>query len=779
MKIPAYRRFVLPALAAVLLAFPLPADPLDWTGVAVHDGLYAAVVNPAALAVGNAAGFGLDAPLSEPLEGLVLYLNAPGAAYVFDAASESSRHRISSSAGWDRAFSFGSTWRWGEEGFRSGALDVGLLSRPMRSLAVGAVGHDLLDEDRSLTAGVGVRPLVSLPGLGSRFTLGMDTEWDFAGSFAVSHLYAEAEPVDGVRIAAGYRPGERSFVIRGAVNTRHFETGASYDDRVRVSGFLSGRPRRSAFSAVTPTVVDYDRLERLAPTPGVVAFGPGVPLAHLLDDLARYRADPAVQAIVLQNVRVPGTFADIVELSQALGAFREAGKSVYYFYDSISQLDYLLAASTADSIILHPLGSVDARGLAYTGFYLADLLERYGVRFTSFPSHEFKTANAPLSESEMSEAERVMMEAIVEGLYGTYVSLVEAGRGERLAAGTRAAIGSGPYLRAEDALEAGLVDALDYADAVWDLVEDEHPWARRVGPVRIPETVYDWAPPPRSRVAMIYANGPIVTGEGVRGRMIGSETMSAAIRDARENPLVRGIILRVDSGGGSAIASDTIAREVARTVEAGKPVVVSMAGTAASGGYYISAPASHIVAGETTITGSIGVVAGVLTVDGLLDQLAVTTETIRTTPGADFGSPLRPPSPEEEEAFAEYIEWTYDRFVEVVAESRGMPQDAVHDVARGRIWTGAQALEHGLVDSVGGIADSVSVMRNLLGTQAIEIVEVVPGPTAQSLFGELASLVAPRRFPGSEAELRELLDYATLLSRHGNEALYLMPYRMK
>ncbi len=779
MKSSACRRYIPAALVAILVAFPLPADPLAWTGVATHDGLYAAVVNPAALAVGNAAGFGVDAPVTEPLQRLALYLNAPGAAYVFDAASETSRHRISSSARWDRAFSLGTTWRWGEDGFRAGALDLGLLSRPMRALSVGAVGYDLLDDGRSLTTGVGIRPLVSLPGLGSRLTIGADAEWDFSDSFAVSHIYAEVEPFDGIRIAAGYHSREGSFAIRGAVNTRHFETGVSYDGGVRASGFLSVRPRRSLFSAVTPTAVDYDRLERLAATPGVVAFAPGVPLAHLLEDLARYRADPAVQAIVLENVNVPGSFADIVELSEALTAFREAGKSVYFFYDSISQVDYLLAASTADSIVLHPLGSVDARGLSYTGFYLADLLERYGVRLNSYPSHEFKTANAPLSESEMSDAERLMMEALVEDLYGTYVDLVAGGRTGRLARDAEAAIAYGPYLRAEEALEAGLVDALGYPDEIWELVEERHPWARRVGPARIEETVYEWAPPPRSRVAMIYAAGLIVTGEGVRGRMIGAATMSAAIRDARENPLVRGIIIRVDSGGGSAIASDTIAREIAKTVEAGKPVVVSMAGTAASGGYYISAPASHIVAGATTITGSIGVVAGVLTVDGLLDQLAVTTETIRTTPGADFGSPLRPPSPDEEEEFAEYIEWTYDRFVEVVADSRGMSRDQVHAVAQGRVWTGAQAFEHGLVDSVGGIAHSVRVMRDLLGTRALEIVEVVPGPTAQSLVSELASLLAPRRFPGHEAELRELIDYATLFSRHSGEALYLMPYRVK
>ena len=779
MKNPAYRRFVLLALVAVVCAFPLLADPLGWTGVAVHDGLYAAVVNPAALAIGNAAGFGIDAPVRDPVEGLSLYLNAPGIAYVLDAASSSSRHRISSSAGWDQSFSFGSTWRWGQDGFRAGSLDLGLLSRPMRALSVGAVGRDLLEEDRSLTAGVAIRPLVQLSDLGSRLTIGMDVDWDSVNRFAASHLYVEGEPVDGVRLAAGYQFDTRSLTIRGAVNTRQFESGVSYAQEVRASGFVSFRPRRSVFSVVTPTVVDYDRMERLAPAPGVVTFAPGAPLAHILDDLARYRADPAVQAIVLENVEVPGSFADIVELSEALTAFRAAGKSVYYYYDSISQLDYVLAASTADSIILHPLGSVDARGLFYTGFYLADLLERYGVRFTSFPSHEFKTANAPLSDSEMSEAERLMMEAIVDGLYATYVNLVAAGRGERLAAGAADAIAAGPYLRAQEALEAGLVDALDYPDAVWDLVEERHRWARRVGTTRIAETIYDWAPPPRSRVAMIYATGPIVTGEGMRGRMIGSESMSAAVRHAREDPFVRGIIIRVDSGGGSAIASDTIAREIAKTVEAGKPVVVSMAGTAASGGYYISAPASHIVAGETTITGSIGVVAGVLTVDSLLDRLAITTETISTTPGADFGSPLRPPSPDEEEDFAKYIEWTYDRFVDVVASSRGMLQDEVDAVAQGRIWTGAQAFEHGLVDSLGGIARSVAVMRELLGTHALEIVEVVPGPTAQSLVGELASLIAPRRFPGPEAEIRELVDYAALFSRHGGEALYLMPYRVR
>ena len=754
----------------------------SWTGVAVHDGPFSAVVNPAALAIGNATGVAVDVGVAYPPADPALFVNAPGLAYVAQWSAGSVEHRLAGASGFGPALSVGSAWNWQSGSFRAGTLDLGVLSRVSRSLAIGAVARGAFGDEGQMELGIGVRPFGASPWLGSRLTVGADAAWDYRERVSFGGLSAEIEPVDGVRVSAGYSP-RSGLSVRLAVNTRQIEVGTSYAPAastvLRSSLFLAARPRRSIFAAALPVVVDYDRTDRIVGVPSVVPFAQSMSLVQVLDDLARLRDDPAVAAIVLVNRSVPAGFADLLELRTALDALRSSGKRIYYYYDSISRLDYALAAATGDAILLHPLGSVDARGYAYQGLYLGGLLERYGLRFYSYPSHEFKTANAPLSEREMPDAERVMLTAVGESLHDTYLGLID-GRSGRLVGESSRTVADGPYLVASDALAAGVVDVLAYPDEIWEFVAEAHPGTRRVGPPSVAEMVYDWAPAQRSRVALIYATGMIVTGDGVRGRMIGADTMASAIRDARDDPFVRGIVLRIDSGGGSAIASDTIAREVARTVESGKPVVVSMGSTAASGGYYIAAPATHIVASPATITGSIGVVGGFLTVDGLLERFEIGSATIRTTPRADFPSAFRPPTPVEEAALNATIAATYDRFVAVVADSRGMSTDDVHAVARGRIWTGTQAIEHGLIDSLGGFAESLAVMRALLSTSNLEIVEVVPGPIPVSIVSELATLVVPElslvdALVGSEiAYARALLN---LFTRHRGEPLYLLPYR--
>ncbi|TVQ20929.1 MAG: signal peptide peptidase SppA [Spirochaetaceae bacterium] len=769
--------------ALTLSAASARAERLAWTGIAIHDGPFSAVVNPAALAIGNASGVAVDVGVAYPVEDASFYLNAPGFAYVARVSTGSVAHRLASASGFGPALSIGSAWSWNGAALRAGTLDLSVLSRLSRSIAVGTVARDAFGDEGELAFGLGVRPFGGSPVLGSRLTIAADASWNYSDEFAVTGISAEIEPVDGVRLSAGYSPVDGRVAIRLGLNTRQTEVGTAYvsggTTPLRSSVFLALRPRRSIFAVAMPVVVDYDRISRLASVPAVVPFAQSMPLVHVLDDLARLQGDPAVEAIVLVNRAAPVGFAELLELRSALDAFRAAGKRVYYYYDSISRLDYALAAATGDAILLHPLGSVDVRGYAYQGLYFGGLLERYGLRFYSYPSHEFKTANAPLSDREMPDAEREMLTAVGESLYGTYLGLVDR-RSDRLADESSRIAADGPYLVASDALAAGVVDALAYPDEIWEVVADAHPGTRRVAPPSVVDMVYDWTPPQRSRVVLIYATGMIVTGDGVRGRMIGSDTMARAIRDAREDPFVRGIVLRIDSGGGSGIASDTIAREVARTVESGKPVVVSMGSTAASGGYYIAAPATHIVASPATITGSIGVVGGFLTVDGLIDRLEIGSATIRTTPRADFPSAFRPPTPAEEAALNATIAATYDRFVAVVASSRGMSTEDVHAVARGRVWTGAQALEHGLVDSLGGFAESFAVMRELLSTPSLEIVEVLPGPSPVSIVSELAALVFPELSLVDALIGNELADahaMLTLFTRHRGEPLYLLPYR--
>ncbi|TVR59765.1 MAG: signal peptide peptidase SppA [Spirochaetaceae bacterium] len=787
---PVFRIPIRATVTLIVLLLPLGvaghlgAAPQTWTGVATHDGMYAAVVNPAALAFGNAAGIGVEIPIDYPPESLGLFLNSPGGAYVLEYGPDGARHRVASAGALGRALAFGSSWLWDGSAFRDGTLQLGVLSRVTRSLAVGAHVRDAFGPAADLTVGVGIRPLGFHGSLGSRATIGADAVWDFDRSFAISHVHLNVEPVDGVRISGGFAPETRNVSFALSMNTRHFELGGrspGRDERIGSGyAFFSARSRRSIFSRLTPSIVEYDRAESIVSAPTVRLFTSGVPLSSVLSDIGRLRDDPSVEAVVLQNQHVPGNLAEMIELRDALAEFRAAGKAVYYYFDSISHLNYMLAAATGDAIVLHPLGSVDVRGFSYAGVYFGDLLSSLGIRFYNFASHDFKTANNRVAESEMTDAERTMWRSLLSDLHDTYTASVTAGRGPALNDDPRESIAAGPYLVAEKAKRLGFVDELAYPEDIWEFVAERHPRARRTGFARTSEMTYDWAAPARSRVAVIYAVGNIVTGDGVSGRMIGSDSLTAAIRDAHADPFVHGIILRVESGGGSAIASDTIAREIAKTVAEGTPVVVSMGGVAASGGYYISAPASHILASPGTITGSIGVITGIVTVDDLLERLAIGTETIKTTPSADLGSPLRTPRSDEERALRQYIDATYQRFLAVVSEHRGMAVDDVDAVAQGRIWTGAQALDLGLVDSLGGLSESFSVMRTLLHAELLDIVEVVPGPRPSSLVQDLAlRAVGSAGILLDSAETREMLDLYALFRQHSGEALYLMPYRIK
>jgi protease-4 len=443
-------------------------------------------------------------------------------------------------------------------------------------------------------------------------------------------------------------------------------------------------------------------------------------------------------------------------------------------------MNYVLAASTADRIYLHPGGFVYLTGDSITRPYLRDLLEKVGVEVNNIRSSRYKSAGNIYSESEMPPAEEEALNFLLDGLHQETLALIREGRGDRLEADPEELIDGGPYLIAEQALEAGLVDELLYEDQLEEAFQElaDRPRIRNAGPRR--EIRYAWAEETGAKVALIYVTGTISTGLGTPGEVAGSETVARAIRQARLDPTVEGILIRVASNGGSSLASDTIAREVklATEGERPKPVVVSMGGTAASGGYYVAAYADEIVAQPTTVTGSIGVVALIPNIAGLSEKLGVNWETIRRGENADLGAPYRRLEPEESAIFEESVDSAYRRFIATVAEGREMSTEAVEEVAKGRVWTGRQAEERGLVDTMGGFYTAVEAMEARLG-RSVRLEEYTGQPGFVTLpVGELAreALVGD---PSEELppELKALLETATVLDTFGKETvLFLAPY---
>ena len=462
-------------------------------------------------------------------------------------------------------------------------------------------------------------------------------------------------------------------------------------------------------------------------------------LQDLLDGLRRAADDDRVRVLV---VKVGGSrigLARIQELRAAIGDFRKSGKLAVAWAESFGDfvrgnLPYYLATGF-DRIYLQPSGTLGLTGVAVEQVFLHDALEKLGIGIESAKRHEYKSAPDQLTESGFTgpgrEAAARLAESVTEQLAGA----VAAGRGLPVEQVT-ALLARGPFL-AQQAVDAGLVDGLIYRDEVYDAARREagqgatllylHRYQRQRSlsdlPRRLGSSVHGMTPGQHERfVATIYAHGTIRHGRSGRGGPggggMGSDTVAAALRAAAADEGARAVVLRVNSPGGSYTASDVIWREVVKLRAAGKPVVVSMGDVAASGGYFISAPADVIVAQPGTITGSIGVFMGKPVLRELLSRAGVATETVADGAGAGSAtmfSSSRPFSAAEWARINEWLDAVYADFTQKVADGRRLPVERVHELARGRVWTGADAIANGLADEAGGLREAIAIARKRAG----------------------------------------------------------------
>jgi protease-4 len=404
------------------------------------------------------------------------------------------------------------------------------------------------------------------------------------------------------------------------------------------------------------------------------------------------------------------------EIRLGVQAFAASGKPTIAWAESFGgpggDSGYVLATAF-DEIWLQPGGELGLLGVGIEATFLRGALDKIGVEPQLEKRHEYKSAADRLLRTEMSEPDRESLDRLAESIFDGALDMIAGGR-HLDRARVRHLADTGPRTAVE-AREAGLVDHVGYRDQVY--AEARH----RVGAAQL---LYAdrWRPARRSRpgarrrghVALVEVRGAIGSGRsrrGPMGRMAGSDTVGAALRAAARDEHARAVVLRVDSPGGSTVASDAIWREVARVREAGKPVVVSMAGAAASGGYYISCPADVIVALPATLTGSIGVFGGKLVVRELLDRVGLNTGRVTRGDRALMFSARSGFSEAERERLAAMIDAIYDDFVAKVASGRGRSVEEVETIARGRVWTGADALGIGLVDELGGLRDAVRIAR--------------------------------------------------------------------
>ncbi len=463
-----------------------------------------------------------------------------------------------------------------------------------------------------------------------------------------------------------------------------------------------------------------------------VAPDPGDPLDRLrsrgrpqLRPTLRALHDAAADRHVLGLiVKVGGAlpWAQMQELRLGVRNFAASGKPTIAWAENFGEgrgemAGYVLATAF-DEIWLQPGGGVGMLGVGVETTFLRGALDRLGLEPQFEQRHEYKNAADTILRTEYSDAHREALSRLTESIYEDAVDAIAVGRRQDPAR-VREHIDSGPRT-ATEARDAGLVDRLGYRDEVYaDL-------RRTVGDGAQLLFADRWRPRRRVRtplrkrghVALVEVRGAITSGRsrrGPMGRQSGSDSVSAALRAARVDANARAVVLHVDSPGGSAVASETIWREVCRVRDAGKPVVVSMAGTAASGGYYIACPADVIVALPSTLTGSIGVFGGKVVVSGLLDRLGLTTGTVGRGERSLMFSTRRGFSDAERERLGATIDAIYADFVSKVADGRKRSFTEIDALARGRVWTGSDAARIGLVDELGGLRDALRIARSRAG----------------------------------------------------------------
>jgi protease-4 len=474
-----------------------------------------------------------------------------------------------------------------------------------------------------------------------------------------------------------------------------------------VAGRLSGPPLPASIVLVADLREELPEAEAPALVPGLPRLERRPTVSDVVLALNAAGGDPRVKGMVARLDDTGHGLAVAQELRDAVAKFRATGRFAVAHAETFGELGpgnegYYLATSF-ERVDLQPVGLVGLTGLGAEVPSAAGLLANIGVTFEVARRAEYKTALETVSEREITPANREMLGALLDDLSRQLAEGVAAGRRLDPAAVARL-IDGGPYTAGE-ALSAGLVDGVRHLDETLGAALAQAGEGARAVPLGayrrsgLPEP--DEA---ASSVAFVRGVGTIRRGEGGVGRDIAADDTAQALADAVRDPDIRAILLRLDTGGGSAVASETIARQVRRAVAAGKPVVVSMGNTAASGGYWIAAEASTLVAQPATLTGSIGVVAGKPVLDGLWERLGVNWERVTRGANADIWSVNDPYTPAGRARIEAVLDAIYADFKAKVGQGRGLDAAQVEAVARGRVWTGAQAKQLGLVDRLGGWA---------------------------------------------------------------------------
>ena len=625
------------------------------------------------------------------------------------------RYTLSSGSGIGPSIYWGTGYSWINsddkvyDQFTSWSL--GLMFR-RRYLSAGIVARDLNRPrlhgeklGRTYDFGVAIRPSTS------RITLSMDARKVEKVKGLDLNFAVEARPFRWMTVRASLN-NDTSFDLRFGINFRQLGVGVynRFDDNQEYQ-------RNVGYVSLSQAFHTTRHIRRNAIL--------DVQMDEIEKTLKVAKRDQEIAGALIKIGGSRYSIGRLQEIRDAISDFKASGKKVVGYMTNCSTGNYLLA-SVCDRIVLHPSGEVRLVGLRSEILFYKGVLDRLGIRANLEHIGEYKSASDLFTREEMSEAHREVQNAILDDLYDQLTQSI-ADRRNWTQDDVKCLIDEGPFT-AKQALAHGIVDQLAYRDELKGIAKDLTGKDCRLVKARqylgIIEYEHDWEIP-LPKIAIIEAEGMMMTGESFTDpftgtRTMGSTTITRALRNVRIDSSVKAVVLRIDSGGGLVVAADTIWRELIRLKKV-KPLVVSMGDVAGSGGYYIAAPADVIVAQPGTITGSIGVVSGKYSLKGLYDKIGLRKEIITRGKHADFYTDYGDYPAAEREIIHAQIKEIYEDFIGKVAEGRGMTKEAVDQVARGRIWTGKQAKEIGLVDELGGLNLALSIAREEAGLAQKEV----------------------------------------------------------
>ena len=651
-------------------------------------------------------------------------------------------------------------------------MDVGLLYRPTNFISLGwtSTAKDDFSNFIKHGFGFGFRPLGC-----KSITLGIDQHFDKDWESQNTSLFIKTIPINGLELSASISSNEYED---NGIPIFNFDELDNHDLKFNIGFNLEGIKQvyshnnngSNTYGVSFTTHMQPDLFQKKKnkfvtlifddvfieekPTKKFFNFNlfgntkEGTQLRTWIEKIDKLTSDSNVKGLIINLKNISASFSKRIEIRDALIRFKESGKKIILYSESgISNMNYHIA-SIADEIYVNPLTGVDLKGMSMEITFYRDLLDTLKIepaiwRIEDEDGESYKTAGDPFKYNKMSEQMRENYSQLLDDLNDVFIEDIAMARGflnddkTPDIEYTQKIVDEGPYWQPEIALERGLIDGIFYPDEFTTYVKDSIVKKNKnlnfANIDKRKKYNFNWKESTKPKIAVIYAVGGIMSGKSNPGpqgsSVMGDRTIMKAIKDARNDDSIEAIILRIDSGGGSALASDQMWREIYKTTNDSinqKPFIASMSGIAASGGYYIACEADTIIAQSTTITGSIGVISIGFNLSELYDKIGINKEVLKRGEFSDFLTQSRKWTEEEHQKMKKSTEYYYKEFKNRVLEGRpNLNPEELDELALGRVWSGNTALENGLIDEVGGINKTIEIAKNMasLDGKEIEIVE--------------------------------------------------------